>query len=97
MPYNLLLHKKTRESVGIKLEGNIVIIDEAHNLLPTIESIHSASISGSVLFRAQAQLNAYLAKYNLLPTFLNAILMFSDYCCYFDYYVDDYYHCHQNL
>ena len=29
-PYNLLLHKTTRESVGIKLEGNIVIIDEAH-------------------------------------------------------------------
>ncbi|CAC5411576.1 DDX11 [Mytilus coruscus] len=40
LPYNTLLHKSTREACGIRLDGNIVIIDEAHNLLETINNIH---------------------------------------------------------
>ena len=47
LPYNTLLHKATRESSGIKLKGNIVIIDEAHNLIETIGNIYSVEITGS--------------------------------------------------
>ena len=46
LPYNILLHKSTREACGIKLDGNIVIIDEAHNLIDTISSVHSVEITG---------------------------------------------------
>ena len=46
LPYNILLHKSTREACGIKLKGNVVIIDEAHNLIDTISSVHSVEISG---------------------------------------------------
>lgn len=31
VPYNLLLHKNSREAVGLDLTGQIVIIDEAHS------------------------------------------------------------------
>jgi chromosome transmission fidelity protein 1 len=41
----MLLSKSTRESVGIKLEGNIVIFDEAHNLIDAVNQTHSALVS----------------------------------------------------
>ena len=47
LPYNILLHKSTREACGIKLDGNVVIIDEAHNLIDTISSVHSVELTGS--------------------------------------------------
>ena len=47
LPYNMLLHEATREACGVKLKGNIVIIDEAHNLIETISNIHSVEISGT--------------------------------------------------
>lgn len=31
LPYNLLLQKNAREALGIDLEGQIVVIDEAHS------------------------------------------------------------------
>ena len=47
LPYNILLHKSTREACGIQLDGNVVIIDEAHNLIDTISSVYSIEITGS--------------------------------------------------
>lgn len=46
LPYNMLLHQSTREACGIQLKGNVVIIDEAHNLIETISNIHSVEITG---------------------------------------------------
>lgn len=47
LSYSTLLHTHTRESVGVRLHGSVVIIDEAHNLLDTITSVHSVEINGS--------------------------------------------------
>lgn len=47
LPYQMLLHAATRQAAGIRLQGQVVIIDEAHNLIDTITSIHSAEVSGS--------------------------------------------------
>ena len=47
LPYNTLLHGPTREAVGVKLKGNVVIIDEAHNLLDTIASVYSVEVTGA--------------------------------------------------
>ncbi|KZC13018.1 ATP-dependent RNA helicase CHL1, partial [Dufourea novaeangliae] len=65
VPYNSILHKNTRNSSEIKLKGNILIIDEAHNLLDAIERMHSVMVTA--LFSAKSvlylsQLSFYLRK-----------------------------------
>jgi len=47
LPYNTLLHKSTREASGVKLKDNVVIIDEAHNLLETINNVYSTEVTGA--------------------------------------------------
>lgn len=63
LPYQMLLHRKTREQLDINIKDSVIIIDEAHNLLDTIASIHSAEITVEQLQRAQQQLTAYKTKY----------------------------------
>lgn len=59
VPYNTILHKNTRISSGINLKGNILIIDEAHNLLEAIENMHSVIITGRNLLHCYSQLSQY--------------------------------------
>lgn len=59
VPYNTVLHENTRNSSGINLKGNILIIDEAHNLLEAIERMHSVSITGKNLLHCYNQLSQY--------------------------------------
>ncbi|PVD35073.1 hypothetical protein C0Q70_06354 [Pomacea canaliculata] len=63
LPYNTLLHKSTREASGVKLAGNVVIVDEAHNLLETVNSVHSVEVTGAQILRAHSQLSQYEVKY----------------------------------
>ncbi|RMX40284.1 hypothetical protein pdam_00008730, partial [Pocillopora damicornis] len=63
LPYNILLHKSTREACGIKLDGNVVIVDEAHNLIDTISSVHSVEITGSQILCTHSQLTQYQDRY----------------------------------
>uniref|UniRef100_A0A8C3Y1H4 DEAD/H-box helicase 11 n=1 Tax=Catharus ustulatus TaxID=91951 RepID=A0A8C3Y1H4_CATUS len=63
LPYQMLLHEPTRNAAGIKLKDQIVIIDEAHNLIDTITCIHSAEVSGSQLCCAHSQLSQYMERY----------------------------------
>lgn len=73
------VNRSTRDAVGLELEGNVVLIDEAHNLLSSIEAIHSNAVSGSLLERAHAQLHTYHAKYKsrLHPKNLRSVTLFS--------------------
>lgn len=47
LPYPMLLHAATRQAAGVRLQGQVVIIDEAHNLIDTITSIYSTEVNGS--------------------------------------------------
>ena len=64
VPYNILLHEKTRNSMKLKLDESVVIVDEAHNLLDTISSIYSVEISGGQLMDCLSQLTQYQLRYN---------------------------------
>lgn len=45
VPYAALLHRQTRESLGITIdEHTIVVCDEAHNLIDTVNDIHAATL-----------------------------------------------------
>ena len=63
MPYPLLLQKSAREALGIKLEGNIVIIDEAHNIMDAVANVHAAEIRLSDLKRARQMLGVYVKRF----------------------------------
>ena len=65
LPYNILLHRAMREASGIQLEGNIVLIDEAHNLLETINAVYSVVITGAQLTKAHNQLSQYEQRYQV--------------------------------
>ncbi|CAK5284346.1 unnamed protein product [Mycena citricolor] len=63
LPYNLLLQKSAREALGIDLSGQIVIIDEAHNLIPTLLSLSTTKLGLSTLSKALFQLATYVSKF----------------------------------
>lgn len=67
LPYQLLLHKSTREASGIKLKGSVVVIDEAHNLIETITSVHSVEITGA---QVCTLLSTLLILYNSIEILL---------------------------
>jgi chromosome transmission fidelity protein 1 len=49
--------------LGLSLKNHIVIIDEAHNLMDAISSIHTIEVSLQQLHLARAQLTAYLQRF----------------------------------
>ena len=63
MPYSMLLHKRTRESVGIRVKGNVVVLDEAHNVIDAINQMHSSTLALGHVLRAQHQLQQYERRY----------------------------------
>ncbi|XP_041794600.1 ATP-dependent DNA helicase DDX11 isoform X1 [Chelmon rostratus] len=63
LPYQMLLHQATRRAAGVQLKGQVVIIDEAHNLSDTLSCIHSAELTGAQLCRAHSQLAQYADRY----------------------------------
>lgn len=63
LPYPLLLQKSAREALGLSLKGHVIIVDEAHNLMDTIASLHSVAITRSQLKQCRSQIGVYLQKF----------------------------------
>ncbi|EFN75286.1 Probable ATP-dependent RNA helicase DDX11 [Harpegnathos saltator] len=66
VPYNSILHRNTRISLGIDLKESVLIIDEAHNLLDAIEGMYSSVITGRNLLHCYSQLSQYQKKFESL-------------------------------
>lgn len=63
LPYPLLLQKTARDALGIKLEGNVVIVDEAHNIMDAVANVYASEISLNELKRARQMLGVYVKKF----------------------------------
>ncbi|KZT56338.1 DNA repair helicase [Calocera cornea HHB12733] len=63
LPYNLLLQKSARQALNIDLKGQVVIVDEAHNLIDTVLGIHSLTLSTTTLQSCLGQLAIYVSKF----------------------------------
>ncbi|KAG6832015.1 hypothetical protein H0H92_006051 [Tricholoma furcatifolium] len=63
LPYNLLLQKTAREALGIDLTDHIVVIDEAHNLIPTLLSLSTSRLPQAILLTSFMQVCTYVAKF----------------------------------
>ncbi|KAJ8756103.1 hypothetical protein K2173_024650 [Erythroxylum novogranatense] len=67
LPYQSLLLKSSRESLGLKLKDNIVIIDEAHNLADSLIGMYDAKVTALQLDNVHSQIERYFARFcNLL-------------------------------
>lgn len=65
LPYQYLLSDTARNSMELNLKDNIVVIDEAHNLIETINNIYSSEVSLNDLIYCQIGLSKYLQKFKL--------------------------------
>ncbi|KAL5202435.1 hypothetical protein ABZP36_013387 [Zizania latifolia] len=63
LPYQSILLKSARESLGLNLKNSIVIIDEAHNLADSLTSMHNSKITSSQLKSILSNLEAYLNRF----------------------------------
>lgn len=63
LPYNLLLQKSAREALGIDLKDQIVVIDEAHNLISTLLSLSTIRLPFHVLDTSLQQVCTYVSKF----------------------------------
>lgn len=45
MPYAALLSREARAAMGVRLEGAIVVVDEAHNIVEAINAVHSKKVT----------------------------------------------------
>lgn len=61
LPYQSLLSKSSRESLGLVLKNSIVIIDEAHNLADSLISMYDSKITYSQVW---------------LPALLNSVIQY---------------------
>lgn len=75
IPYNTLLHKATREANGIKLKNNVVIIDEAHNLLESLAQMHGSEVTYNQVHYALVHLKQYKNKFNTKFSAKNLLLI----------------------
>uniref|UniRef100_A0A453A0G5 Helicase ATP-binding domain-containing protein n=1 Tax=Aegilops tauschii subsp. strangulata TaxID=200361 RepID=A0A453A0G5_AEGTS len=64
LPYQSLLLKSARESLGLNLKNSVVIIDEAHNLADSLTSMYNSKVTSSQVLRAVlSHLEAYLNRF----------------------------------
>lgn len=73
VPYSSILHSGTRESLGLNIKGNVIIVDEAHNILEAVNSVRSTSFSIAEIDSLSISLSSYLQKFGSKLSPLNLV------------------------
>ncbi|EYC25891.1 hypothetical protein Y032_0011g1444 [Ancylostoma ceylanicum] len=63
LPYQVVLHTSTRAAWGIDLKGNVLVLDEAHNVLETIGALYSAEVTSVSTTLALSLIREYIDTY----------------------------------
>ncbi|KAF3013073.1 ATP-dependent DNA helicase chl1 [Neopestalotiopsis sp. 37M] len=63
LPYPLLLQKTARDALGIDLEGSVVIVDEAHNIMDAVANVYASEVSLGELKRGRQMLGVYVKRF----------------------------------
>ncbi|CAI5756368.1 unnamed protein product [Candida verbasci] len=64
LPYQMLVQDSTRKIMNLDLKNSIIIIDEAHNIIDTINSIYSVGITTESLNNIIKSLKIYFGKFS---------------------------------
>lgn len=64
MPYNILLHDDVRQSLNLSLENKVIIVDEAHNLIDSLNQIYSVYLSQHTISVCQQSVLEYFKKFS---------------------------------
>ncbi|XP_041359589.1 regulator of telomere elongation helicase 1-like [Gigantopelta aegis] len=78
MPYNYLLDPKSRRAHGVELQGNILILDEAHNLEKICEESSSFDLTSVDLATAIEETTRLMEKIIDLSEIENQVTEFGD-------------------
>ncbi|KAF8822603.1 putative helicase [Cardiosporidium cionae] len=63
LPYNCVLSENTLTHLNLNVTGNVIIFDEAHNLMAAINTAGSAIVTLSQLHQCKIDLEAYIQKF----------------------------------
>ena len=66
MPYSVMMSEEARAAMGVRLEGNIIVIDEAHNIVDAVNNVHSADVSLKEVEESVSALEGYIARFKSL-------------------------------
>lgn len=63
LPYNTVLHKSTRDGVGLKTKNAVLLLDEAHNIIESISNMYSTFVTITQLEDCSVGLKTYMQRY----------------------------------
>lgn len=63
VPYAAVLSARTREALGVRLAGSVVVFDEAHNVADAVHAAHCAEVTADQCQRASGCLARYLERF----------------------------------
>ncbi|KAK9066245.1 hypothetical protein SSX86_013566 [Deinandra increscens subsp. villosa] len=66
LPYQSILSKSSRESLGLSLKNSVVIIDEAHNLADSLISMYDSKVTFYQLELVNSSLEGYFQRFHNL-------------------------------